>query len=279
MFLDLFSRDSKKTVNLSSNGNNNTGPTSKYKEFEQNTFNDWDINSSSSINNTDLINYNYDDDDDNDDDYDLDGDLNEDDGDIYFNDKFFKISIEDSNEVAKRIIKDHSDKQKTNLFNKLYNKNTPQMPGKAFRQQQNESHNSNNNGKDSLSSNQKSSLSSANSNNNTMINTINSLSSNNVPKALVSTTITTVSPAIATSISSVASNSNNNNQLKNYSSKDNDIEIVKCEKFRNILATNPINLEELQKASWKGISKAYRPICWKLLSVCIFKIKTKPLQK
>ena len=56
--------------------------------------------------------------------------------DIYLNNNFLKISIEDSNEVAQRIIKDHSDKQqKKNLFNKLYNKSVPQMPGKAFRQQ------------------------------------------------------------------------------------------------------------------------------------------------
>ena len=48
----------------------------------------------------------------------------------------------------------------------------------------------------------------------------------------------------------------------------NNEDLVKCEKFKAILGNNPINLEELQNASWKGIPKSFRPICWKLLSVC-----------
>jgi hypothetical protein len=69
----------------------------------------------------------------------------------------------------------------------------------------------------------------------------------------------------------------------------NDMEKVNLEKFKRILAANPVNLgrflgsfgfsgpflrvffgvvEELQKVSWKGIPKSCRPISWKLLSVC-----------
>jgi hypothetical protein len=48
--------------------------------------------------------------------------------------------------------------------------------------------------------------------------------------------------------------------------RDKEDELIKLEKFRQILTQNPINLEELQKASWKGIPKLYRPVSWKLLS-------------
>lgn len=48
--------------------------------------------------------------------------------------------------------------------------------------------------------------------------------------------------------------------------RDSDEDESKLEKFRSILAKNPINLDDLQKASWKGIPKTFRPICWKLLS-------------
>ncbi len=71
-----------------------------------------------------------------------------------------------------------------------------------------------------------------------------------------------VTPAAAATTTTIPAN----NPYR-YVIRENDIEIVKCEKFKNILAANPINLEELQKASWKGISKSFRPISWKLLSV------------
>jgi hypothetical protein len=70
----------------------------------------------------------------------------------------------------------------------------------------------------------------------------------------------------------INSNKNANNEGRAYSpysyplNRELEEDSVKCEKFRKILSNNPINLEELQKASWKGIPKTYRPICWKILS-------------
>ena len=69
---------------------------------------------------------------------------------------------------------------------------------------------------------------------------------------------------------------NSNLNTANYTSSiyiNNSEDLAKSEKFKTILNTNPINLEELQKASWKGIPKSFRPICWKLLSVCIFNLR------
>lgn len=43
-------------------------------------------------------------------------------------------------------------------------------------------------------------------------------------------------------------------------------ETAKIEKFKRIISNNPINLEELQKACWKGIPKVWRATCWKVLS-------------
>lgn len=51
------------------------------------------------------------------------------------------------------------------------------------------------------------------------------------------------------------------------SSRENEDEAVRMEKFKRLLTTNPIDLNELQKSCWKGIPKIYRHICWKLLSV------------
>lgn len=50
-------------------------------------------------------------------------------------------------------------------------------------------------------------------------------------------------------------------------SRDKEDENVRLEKFKDLLSANPIDLNELQKACWKGIPKVYRHICWKLLSV------------
>lgn len=69
-----------------------------------------------------------------------------------------------------------------------------------------------------------------------------------------------------------------------YSSQNEDQ--VKCEKFKQILETDPVDIselllviyrerdsmlfyliDELHKASWKGIPKAHRSVCWKILSV------------
>jgi hypothetical protein len=124
------------------------------------------------------------------------------------------------------------------------------MPGKAFRQQ-NESLII------SSSSTNNKNIQLVHNNNNT-INVINTIHSLSKPSITSTTTITSTA-------------SNNSNTFK-YSPRDNDIEVVKLEKFKNILGANPVNLEELQKASWKGISKVYRPICWKLLSVIILRI-------
>lgn len=48
--------------------------------------------------------------------------------------------------------------------------------------------------------------------------------------------------------------------------RDLDEDQSKLDKFSRILSQNPVNLDELQKASWKGIPRMYRPVCWKLLS-------------
>ncbi len=92
------------------------------------------------------------------------------------------------------------------------------------------------------------------------------ISTSSNPKGIVtvSTTLSSSNNSTSTSISSkIESNSNSN--APSYISANEDLN--KMEKFKTILAANPINLEELQKASWKGIPKCFRPICWKLLSV------------
>jgi hypothetical protein len=129
------------------------------------------------------------------------------------------------------------------------------MPGKAFRQQ-----------------NESSIISSSSSTNNKNI----QLNHNNNNTINVINTIHNLSKPSITSTTIASTASNNSNSFK-YSPRDNDIEVVKLEKFKNILGANPVNLEELQKASWKGISKAYRPICWKLLSVIILRIFKKEI--
>ena len=126
------------------------------------------------------------------------------------------------------------------------------MPGKAFRQEQNESNKNFIINSSELINNQK---------NNQVLNN-NVTNDKSILVQTIKATITTV--AAPAESNKVSYNTNR------YSPRENNIELVKCEKFKTILASNPINLEELQKASWKGISRAYRPICWKLLSVIIF---------
>jgi hypothetical protein len=88
-------------------------------------------------------------------------------------------------------------------------------------------------------------------------------------------TITTKTVTAADNISNekIFSTNGNNNSTSYIINKDKEEDIANLEKFKRILNQNPVNLEELQKASWKGIPKIYRPVCWKLLSVKFF-IKT-----
>lgn len=85
-------------------------------------------------------------------------------------------------------------------------------------------------------------------------------------------TITTTTVTTAANVSNEQNFSNNGNNSSSTSyiiNKDKEEDIANLEKFKKILNQNPVNLEELQKASWKGIPKIYRPVCWKLLSVNI----------
>jgi hypothetical protein len=68
---------------LTNSGSKNS---SNFKEFEKNTYNDWILSCDESVDETD------------------------DDGDL--NNRLLLISLEESNEMAQRIIKDHKDKQK-----------------------------------------------------------------------------------------------------------------------------------------------------------------------
>lgn len=52
-------------------------------------------------------------------------------------------------------------------------------------------------------------------------------------------------------------------------SRDKEDAQARLDKFKRLLSANPIDLNELQKACWKGIPKVYRHICWKLLSVSL----------
>jgi len=95
--------------------------------------------------------------------------------------------------------------------------------------------------------------------------TSNNNNNNSNVKELVTVSTTSLSSNNSTNtsiLSRIESTSNTSTAYINANEDSN-----KIEKFKSILAVNPINLEELQKASWKGIPKCFRPICWKLLSV------------
>ncbi|RMZ94923.1 TBC1 domain family member 22B [Brachionus plicatilis] len=161
----------------------------------------------------------------------------------------FQISITDSEEVAKKIIKNHKETQEkmqssVSIGSKTTTKLSP-GPGKALRQETD-------------ANSQISNLSKSFK--------ITSLSSSDVKS-------TDSSYAKPSDPKSSIQNKKNDNQDSNASNrhqlyvfKDFDQDSTKIQKFENILNSSPINLSELEKLSWKGIPNNFRPICWKLLS-------------
>ncbi|CAF0751017.1 unnamed protein product [Brachionus calyciflorus] len=162
----------------------------------------------------------------------------------------FPISIVDSEEVAKKIIKTHKENQEKLQSSPTLVKpvsKTYTGPGKALRQEITESVNQVTNRTNklkltSLSSSDKQVKNREPSNtrqNNTQINQNQPLEQKEPPKQV---------------------------RYQPYISKDTDEDLSRIEKFKQILDSDQINLSELEKISWKGIPRMYRAICWKLLS-------------
>jgi hypothetical protein len=235
---------------------NTTGNT--FKDFEKKTFDAWDIDEESSTYNLNSLNLKY---------------------------SIPIPSLLDSEEMAKNVIKNHKESQnqkKLSETNKSIESSPPTAqvpitapicqdlskkqgngPGKALRQ---------GNSHDSFYAQPlpelTSSLKSTSISSKSYQNQANSLSSSNSVKTLVTQSI--AKNSIVTCLSSSSNEIKTDSTLNpskngnfNYMKSE---ELNKCEKFKKILSANPINLEELQAASWKGIPKSYRPICWKLLS-------------
>jgi hypothetical protein len=164
-------------------------------------------------------------------------------------------------------------------FIKASKKSSGNGPGKALRQEnslssisstsqyhQDSFESDNKNSLENLSTTLKTASISSKTYNSNIIESNNNTNNGSL-QALVTVTASTTSSlnnatTINTTISSMKTESNTN---RTYSNANEDL--MKMEKFKTILAANPVNLEELQKASWKGIPKCFRPICWKLLSV------------
>lgn len=186
----------------------------------------------------------------------------------------FPISIADSEEVAKKVIKDHKENQEKLVTSPGPKVDTRQGvstnvrplsngPGKALRQE-----NAQGNMQDTFS--QTSSVTTASMSPNVKSSTNTDTGS----YTSFSKSSTNVNSLTNTS-SQTSFNSDNNVQTSNFkyspylSNRDIEEDSSRCEKFRQILNKNPINLQELEKISWRGIPKLYRPTCWKLLSVKI----------
>lgn len=176
--------------------------------------------------------------------------------------------------MAKKVIKDHKESQEKLSSPKSplekqqcsnLNLTKPNGPGKALRYQDIglTSHKSDlqseNKNKTNLNNHLSTSLQSA---------TLNSIKENNVIK------INSIESKNQAQIqeSNVRNNEKNNtlNININMSYLDIQEDLSRCEKFKQILSQNPVNLSDLEKISWKGIPKIFRPICWKLLSVNLF---------
>lgn len=216
-------------------------------------------------------------------------DLDDDDG---LNDNLdfsFPISITDSEEVAKKIIKNHKENHEKLIMTRKIsaaslqspNKLLSNGPGKALRQENSvplkstsshESSNKNsinnsNNDLNSKNNSQNSHLDSLESSFKSIKLTSSTNDSTNVKQISSNLNSTASINNIETKLDNITTTNTNNKIYSTYViNRDKEEDPANLEKFKKILSNNPINLEELQKASWKGIPKAYRPICWKLLS-------------
>jgi len=159
----------------------------------------------------------------------------------------FKISIEESDKALKKVIKEHSEKNKQQTGSTVVHHSHLLGPGKALRQEANVNAAENEALKTRLSNIRHDSVSS---------------STPHSPEAKPQQLPQTQKPLQS---NSAASNSIYNSATGQSNVK-NDMEKVNLEKFKKILSANPVNLEELQKVSWTGITKSCRPISWKILS-------------
>lgn len=163
----------------------------------------------------------------------------------------FPISKIDSVEVAKKIIKDHKETQEklqssSSISSKTYTISSP-GPGKAFRQE-----------------------TGANSQISAISKSLNLTSISSSDKYSKDIPISSDTFPKTSDSSIVIKNQTNDIKVSSVSNRHQvfvlDEDSTRIQKFENILNTNPINLSELEKLSWKGIPKCFRAICWKLLS-------------
>lgn len=230
------------TSTMSTTSSTAQGTSSSFKDYQKNTNDVWDI----------------------DDELDLhDDELNS-----------FPISLADSEEMAKKVIKKHQEKlsasqQQPQHANKVIASQAAAKngPGKALRQ----STTTTTTGSKQLASSNLTENSS-NAAQSSKLNPVNS------SQSLISVSNTNNNSSnISSNTSTGAFTGSESNKFENMSqykpytssyvvSRDTEEDESKLEKFRKIINMNPVNLEELQKACWKGIPKSYRPICWKLLS-------------
>lgn len=238
----------------SSSSSVSTGQTSSFKDYEKKTFDVWDIDDES-IEYNSIMNPNL-------------------------------ISITDSEEMAKKVIKNHQENQEKSITSSVtptkkitnLSNTTPKTmsngPGKALRQGYTASCNKSPVINGQLSVNSHATNSQSPSISNEQIAPSSSPTKSIGPKiADITTDKNTASNSMAVrSKKGGDQNENQSHQIQhqqytNYLMNINQTEeIARIEKFRKIIGTNPVNLEELQKACWKGIPKKCRPECWKLLS-------------
>lgn len=236
-------KELKSSVPSSESGtlNSSNSHVSSFKDYEKKTFDVWDI----------------------------DHDVSE-----YSQTDSHLISIQESEEMAKKIIKDHQENQaklrlNSTLPNLISSKNNG--PGKALRQGFTP--------QDKKISPFNSSKQEVDKKISTLANTFqaSSISSQNEQYSISKQNVSSPNNPSSTN----PKNSSNillnhqiteNSETQFHSNKyfvntiNQSQEQTKIEKFQKIIESNPVNLEDLQKACWKGIPCSYRPICWKLLS-------------
>ena len=220
-FRELKSNPSSSSTNSSSHSHSQPGTVVKaFRDYEKKTIDAWDIDEDESFS------YNL--------------------------AEPFPISIADSEEVAKKIIKNHKETQEK--LNSPQSLQKPQVknysgPGKALRQEIRDTNNSVN----------------------TLTNDFKLTSISSSDSEIKHRDSSNSRPSTArkdTQVQIIEKKEPNVNSIRYlpYISKDADEDLSRLEKFQQILDSNPVNLTELEKLSWKGIPKMYRAVCWKLLS-------------
>jgi len=215
------------------------------------------------------------------------------------------ISLADSDAVAKQIIRSHQEKQKSSASSSPSTPTTTTSspsavqsssiispkgpgPGKALRttavtspqqEQDQQKQTSKQQQPTSISSDQymqsRQQQTTTTTNDNNGHNRTSSSSSS--VKPAVETSVTDSGSSKTNSATVVVNRSNSTSSsgsASRYSglaattttSREKDDELARLEKFKKLLSVNPVDLNELQKACWKGIPKVYRHVCWKLLS-------------